>query len=42
MERVWWAIHNMVGHPLMGALDILGLHGLATVVHDRTLPPSER
>jgi len=33
-----WHFHNLVGHPLMSILAILGLHRLAFVVHDGTVP----
>lgn len=33
-----WAIHNLVGHPLMQLLVWLGQPKLALAVHDRTVP----
>lgn len=33
-----WAIHNLVGHPLMQLLAFFGKHKLAMRVHDATVP----
>ena len=33
-----WAVHNLIGHPLMQILNTIGLSQLATKVHDNTLP----
>lgn len=33
-----WAVHNLIGHPLMQILAWLGLHDAAIRVHDRTVP----
>lgn len=33
-----WAIHNIVGHPLMEILRIIGLRELGDWVHEVTLP----
>ena len=33
-----WTLHNMVGHPCMHALTLLGWHRMSKYVHDRTLP----
>jgi hypothetical protein len=33
-----WAVHNLVGHPLMQALAWLGLRELGLWVHDATVP----
>lgn len=37
-ERRAWLAHNIVGHPLMQVLALLGRHELAIKVHDRTIP----
>lgn len=33
-----WAVHNIVGHPLMQVFNWLQLKAFATMVHDCTLP----
>lgn len=33
-----WVFHNLVGHPLMQLLALVGLYGLAMKVHDGTVP----
>ena len=33
-----WAVHNLVGHPLMQLCAFLRLHRLAIRVHDATVP----
>lgn len=33
-----WFIHNVVGHPLMGILQAIGLNNLGTKIHDVTIP----
>lgn len=33
-----WLLHNVVSHPIMGILDLLGFDSAATFVHDITLP----
>jgi hypothetical protein len=33
-----WAIHNLIGHPLMQLLSWLGLTALGIKVHDATVP----
>lgn len=38
MNKLGWAIHNMIGHPLMGILQLVGLQRAGTYVHDKTLP----
>ena len=37
-NKLGWAIHNMIGHPLMGILHLVGLEEAGTYVHDRTVP----
>jgi len=39
---IMWALHNMVGHPLMALLDLLGLERAGLWIHDVTLPRSAR
>lgn len=36
--RRTWMLHNLVGHPLMQLLAMLGRHDLAFKVHDATVP----
>jgi len=40
----WWryAAHNVLGHPAMWALGVLGLRGAAGWVHEHTLPRAVR
>lgn len=33
-----WAVHNLVGHPIMQVLAMLGRSDLALRVHDATVP----
>lgn len=33
-----WALHNLVGHPLMQLLSFAGFHKAAFWVHDNTIP----
>ena len=33
-----WAVHNLVGHPLMQLLRWMGARRLARLAHDRTAP----
>jgi len=37
-----WPMHNIVAHPLMQVFNWLGMNGLATKVHDATLPSNAR
>jgi hypothetical protein len=37
-HRHAWAIHNLIGHPLMQLLSWLRLSSLAIKVHDATVP----
>lgn len=43
MSKIYknWHAHNMLGHPIMHILNCIGLHALASKVHDSTLPPNE-
>ena len=38
MRRFRYTIHNIVGHPLMEILNLLGLQAQAEWIHNRTLP----
>ena len=38
IARGAWAVHNLVGHPLMQILAWLGERELALAVHDATVP----
>ena len=35
-----WTIHNVVAHPLMEILHLIGLSSLGDKLHDATLPKS--
>lgn len=37
-RRHAWAIHNLIGHPLMQLLSWIGLTRLGIKVHDATIP----
>ena len=37
-RRNAWAIHNLIGHPLMQLLSWIGLTRLGIKVHDATVP----
>lgn len=37
-----WAIHNLIGHPLMQIFSWLGLAEAAIKVHDLTIPELEK
>jgi len=36
--RHTWALHNLIGHPLMQICAWLGLHRLALWIHDMSVP----
>lgn len=40
--RYMWAVHNMIGHPLMFILALFKLYKLAFWVHDITVPKVKR
>lgn len=40
--RFRYTLHNLIGHPLMEVLHILGLRRASWWVHQITLPASER
>lgn len=33
-----WAVHNLIGHPVMQILALFGQYKLAMIVHDITVP----
>jgi len=41
MLRFRYSLHNIVGHPLMEILNVLGFHAAGNWVHDATLPRKE-
>lgn len=41
-EDFWWAIHNIVGHPLMEISRWVGMKKFSYWIHDATLPKSEK
>ena len=38
-KRFAFTLHNLIGHPLMEVLHLLGFEKLSNRVHDSTLPP---
>lgn len=36
-----WIVHNIIAHPIMQILMLLGLNEVATYIHDNTLPDFE-
>jgi hypothetical protein len=36
--KFWWAIHNIIGHPMMEILYWIGLRKLSRWIHDETVP----
>lgn len=37
-EKFWWAIHNLIAHPLSEALYWLWLEPVGNWIHDATVP----
>jgi hypothetical protein len=37
-KRHAWAVHNLIGHPVMQLLSWCGLTKLGLKIHDRTIP----
>jgi hypothetical protein len=37
-ESFWWAIHNLIGHPVSEIAYWLGLRKLSGWIHDETVP----
>ena len=42
MKRFRYSFHNIVGHPLMEVLYVLGFHAAGSWVHDATLPRKKK
>lgn len=40
-STIWknWTVHNIIGHPLMEILHLMGFKELGERVHDATTPP---
>lgn len=38
---LWWAIHNLIAHPLSEILYWLGLESIGGWLHDETVPEHE-
>lgn len=34
----WWAVHNLIAHPVSEILYWIGLHHASTWMHDETVP----
>jgi hypothetical protein len=41
LRRIEWAVHNIIGHPLMEICFLLGLERLGLWIHDETLPEED-
>lgn len=41
MRRFRFTIHNMIGHPLMEVLHLIGLDAASQWIHDVTLPKDD-
>jgi len=41
VKRFRYTIHNMIGHPLMEVLHLIGLDAASRWIHDVTLPTEE-
>ena len=37
-RNFWWAVHNLIGHPVMELAYWVGLRRFSAWVHDVTLP----
>jgi len=40
--KLWWFIHNVIGHPLMAVFTLVGAEQCAEYAHENTLPPQYR
>lgn len=40
-RRIEWAMHNILGHPIMELCFIFGLERLGLWIHDETLPAED-
>ena len=41
LRRIEWAVHNIIGHPLMEICFLLGLERLGLWIHDESLPEED-
>jgi len=41
VKRFRYTIHNMIGHPLMEVLHLIGLDAASRWIHDVTLPEDD-
>ena len=43
LEKIYknWAVHNLIGHPLMQIFYMINMRITAKYVHDKTLPVYE-
>ena len=41
-EDFWWAVHNIVGHPLMEISKWVGMKKFSYWIHDATLPKLDK
>ena len=37
-REIWWAIHNLIAHPLSEILYWVGLGRIGNWIHDHTIP----
>lgn len=40
-RRYRWVAHNLIGHPLMGVLQVIGAWEIAEAIHYHTMPAGE-
>jgi len=40
-ENFWWAVHNIIAHPLSEIIFWLGSERLCNKIHDSTIPNHE-
>lgn len=41
LRRIEWAVHNIIGHPIMEILFLLGLEKAGLWFHEQTLPEED-
>lgn len=41
-DRFKWAVHNLIGHPVMEILGWFGMYELGGWIHDATVPTFHR
>jgi|GEM_PF-4982538 len=41
-EKFWWALHNVVAHPLMEMSYWFGIGKVGIAIHDWTIPRRKR